>query len=167
MAAAAAIFLVIVLLILLGVNMRRGLNHDEHQFIASGVLLARQGLLPYRDFPYFHVPLLTLIYAALFQMSDYLLLSARWFSVAASWSMVTLLLAVALFWLHNLSRWTRLVTGMATVLLLISTPSFLHASGRAWNHDLRFCLVWRRQCWLATGWRAIAAPLAGWQPPGC
>jgi hypothetical protein len=59
--AAGAALLVGALLLLWGLNMRRGLNHDEHQFVASGALLARNGLLPYRDFVYFHVPLLSLV----------------------------------------------------------------------------------------------------------
>jgi hypothetical protein len=67
LATVVALFLVEVLLLVAGVNLRRGLNHDEHQFVASGVLLARQGLLPYRDFPYFHVPLLSVIYARSFR----------------------------------------------------------------------------------------------------
>ena len=75
-------FFLVVGLLLLGLNMRRGLNHDEHQFVAGATLVARNSLLPYRDFPYFHVPLLSLIYALLFQSWDRLLLTARVFSVA-------------------------------------------------------------------------------------
>ena len=170
LAAAAVIFLAAVLLLLLGVNLRRGLNHDEHQFVASGALIARQGLLPYRDFPYFHVPLLSLIYAALFQVSDYLLLSARLFAVATSWLMTVLLAVAALRWLRNLVWWGRLVAGMATVLLLISTPNFLHASGRAWNQDLPVLLSMAAAVlvveWLArrggsVGWIAGAGLLVG------
>ena len=31
-------------------------NHDEDQFITSARLLLDEGLLPYRDYPYFHTP---------------------------------------------------------------------------------------------------------------
>ena len=55
----AALVLALLLVLVWGLNMRRGLNHDEHQFVASGALIARDGLLPYRDFPYFHVPTLS------------------------------------------------------------------------------------------------------------
>jgi hypothetical protein len=54
-AAVAGIVLVVLFALLFGLNMRRGLNHDEHQFVGSAVLLARAGLLPYADFAYFHV----------------------------------------------------------------------------------------------------------------
>ena len=48
--AAGLVLLAAAFVLLWGLNMRRGLNHDEHQFVASGALLARAGLLPYRDF---------------------------------------------------------------------------------------------------------------------
>ena len=60
--------------IVLGVAMTKGLNHDEHQHIAAGALIAREGLLPYMDFPHFHTPYLAFIYAALFRVTDHLLI---------------------------------------------------------------------------------------------
>src|SRR3954465_6272029 len=61
---AAAVFLLVGGLLFLAA-MDRDLNHDEHQFIAPGVLISREGLLPYRDFPMFHLPNLAFIYAGL------------------------------------------------------------------------------------------------------
>src|SRR5947208_16083415 len=57
------------LLLLLGLftrAMTRELNRDEGQFIAAGALLARYVYLPYRDYPYFHLPKLAFLLAALF-----------------------------------------------------------------------------------------------------
>src|SRR5437588_10084188 len=71
----------LILLVLCAIAMSRGLNVDEHQFVASGALLAREGFLPYRDYPFFHTPNLPLVYALLFRGTDYLLLSARLLSV--------------------------------------------------------------------------------------
>ncbi len=139
-----------VVLLLWGLNMRRGLNHDEHQFVASAALIAREGLLPYRDFAYFHVPTLSLIYAFLFQFTPYLLLAARSFSVVCSGLLLALLLLVAFAWLPNFSPGQRLLSGFVAVALLIAAPSFIHASGRAWNHDLPVLLT------------AAAACLQGW-----
>src|SRR5207248_10562117 len=56
----------LVLALVLTLGMTKRLDHDEHQFISSAVLLARDGLLPYRDYPYFHMPYLIAVYAALF-----------------------------------------------------------------------------------------------------
>src|SRR5829696_8613130 len=93
---AAVIFLGAALVLVWGLNMRRGLNHDEHQFVASAALIARNGLLPYRDFPYFHVPTLSFLYTLLFGATDYLLLSARSFSILCSWLTLVLIFAAAL-----------------------------------------------------------------------
>src|SRR5437868_2817504 len=76
-----SLFLLMVGLLLLGLSMTKRLDHDEHQFIASGVLWARRGLLPYRDYPYFHMPYMVFVYGLLFKLSDHLLLVARVFTV--------------------------------------------------------------------------------------
>jgi hypothetical protein len=140
-AAAVLLLFALVFVLVWGLNMRRGLNHDEHQFVASAALIARDGLLPYRDFPYFHVPTLSFIYAALFGATDYLLLAARAFSIVCSWLTLALIFAAAVAWLRQPSLALRLGIGAAAVLLLMTTPSFLHASGRAWNHDFPILLT--------------------------
>ena len=157
----SAILLLLVLLLLLGLNMRRGLNHDEEQFIASGQLIATVGALPYVDFPYFHVPGLSLIYAAIFRFSPYLLLSARLFSVLCAWLMIGLLFSITLIELRSQAIWVRLGTAIGLVLLLMGSPIFVYTSGRAWNHDLPMLLtvgaLWllmraaRPRAWLLCG----------------
>lgn len=127
--------------LLLGLNMRRGLNHDEHQFVASAVLMARYGLIPYADFPYFHVPTQTLLNAALFTMFDRFLLTARLTSVVSGW-----LSLVLLFWLGwtyaPFERiWARFGYALAGIVTLMAAPIFVHTSGRAWNHDLPMLLT--------------------------
>ena len=136
-----ALVLALLFVLVWGLNMRRGLNHDEHQFVASGALIAREGLLPYRDFPYFHVPALSFLYALLFRATDYLLLAARSFSILCSWLTLVLIFGAALAWLRHQPAWWRVAIGAATVVLLMTTPSFLHASGRAWNHDFPILLT--------------------------
>ncbi len=137
----SALFLLVVLLLLVGLNMRRGLNHDENQFVASGQLIATMGALPYLDFPYFHVPGLSLIYAAIFRFSPQLLLSARLFSVLCAWLMIGLIFGIALVELRSQAIWVRLSAAMGLTLLLIASPIFIYTSGRAWNHDLPMLLA--------------------------
>lgn len=130
-----------VLLLLFGLNMRRGLNHDEQQFVASGVLLARYGLRPYADFAYFHVPAQTLLYGLLFRLFDQFLLTARVTSVLAGWLSLALILLLAVAYAPFRKAWSRLGFGAALLLLLLATPLFVHTSGRAWNHDLPLLLT--------------------------
>ncbi len=137
----SALFLLVILLLLVGLNMRRGLNHDEEQFIASGQLIATLGTLPYLDFPYFHVPGLSLIYAAIFRFSPYLLLSARLFSVLCAWLMIGLLFGITLVELRSQAIWVRASAAIGLTLLLIASPIFIYTSGRAWNHDLPMLLT--------------------------
>ena len=154
----SALFLFMTLLLLVGMNMRRGLNHDEYQFVVSGHLMATTGLLPYRDFPYFHVPGLSLLYAGLFQFTPRLLLSARLLSVFFGWSLLVLLWVLTLVELRRERLWVRLTAATGVLLLLIAAPIFIYTSGRAWNHDLPMLLTIGALWVFDRAWRA--------DPPG-
>ncbi len=179
LAAAAAVG--IAALLLFALSMRRGLNHDEHQFVAGAALLAREGLLPYRDFAWFHMPTLLFLYAALFRLSDQLLLTARALSVAGAAASGALLLGVALRAPRSappasaraaVSPALRLGIGALVLLLLITSAAYLHAAGRAWNHDLPIALALaatlalvrapgQREMGRALVWSALAGLLLG------
>ena len=138
------------LLVLCAIAMSRGLNVDEHQFVASGALLAREGFLPYRDYPFFHTPNLPLVYALLFRGADYLLLSARLLSVLC-----------AFLGLISRTMWRSLsghsgtfqvfITGSAAILLF-SNPVVHYSCWRAWNHPLATLLATTAVLCL---WRAL------------
>jgi hypothetical protein len=130
----------VLFLLLLGLNMRRGLNHDEHQFVASGKLVA-QGLLPYVDFPYFHAPTLALLYGLLFERFPALLLAARQLSIFCAWLSTVVLFLVA-YWRARSHAWLlRLLYAVGVALLWVGSPLFVYTSGRAWNHDLPLLLA--------------------------
>src|SRR5205807_7434201 len=75
----AILFFLVAVALTFSLSVGRELDIDEHGFIASGALMARNGLLPYRDYHYNHMPTEVMIYAALFRLSDHLLLVARSF----------------------------------------------------------------------------------------
>jgi hypothetical protein len=131
-----ALFFVLLIAAELLLVFGKALDHDEHQFIASGVLLARRGLLPYRDYPYFHTPDLTFIYAGLFRLSDHLLLSARLFSGVCALLLSIVIFAIARRCFGGMSWAIRSLLSVGVVLLCIANPLFTQTSGRAWNHDL-------------------------------
>jgi hypothetical protein len=114
----------------------RGLNHDEHQFVAAGVLFAKTNLLPYRDYPYFHVPLQPLIYGWLYQWTDSYLFTARIVSMMAGWAIHITLFFVAWFHYRAYPLLWRFLTTAALSLLLLFTPLLIYTSGTAWNHEL-------------------------------
>lgn len=121
--------------VLTGVAMSRALNHDEHSFIAAGVLLARDGLLPYRDYPYFHLPTLVFVYAAIFKVTNHLLLGARGFNVAAALALLIAVFCMSMRALREREYYLRLGVSMAITLLLFTNPLFRYTEGLAWNHD--------------------------------
>ncbi len=112
-------------------------DHDEHQFVASAALLARRGLLPYRDYPYLHTPYLVFFDAAVFRLegsSARLLLTARLLSAACGIATV-MLLAAAVQSLYRDHSTTKRWATIAAVLLLLTNPLFTAVIGLAWNHD--------------------------------
>lgn len=123
-------------LLLFARGMDRDLNHDEHQFLAPGALLQRQGAVPYRDYPMFHVPNLTYIYGSLLQFTDYYVLAAKMLSVVAS---IVVLGVIATRSVRSnpfgSSRWAAPIA-IAIAALLLTDPLFLWTSGKTWNHEI-------------------------------
>ena len=137
----------------------RGLNIDEHGFVATGALLLREGSLPFRDYPWFHTPNLTFLYALTFSLSDHLLLSARVVSVICTWIMLVLIAAVASRQLASSPPRSRWLLSLGAALLLFSNPLTRYTCWRAWNHPAAVLL--------ATGavvclWRGAAATRGRW-----
>ena len=148
----------LMLLVLCAIAMSRGLNVDEHQFVASGALLAREGFLPYRDYPFFHTPNLPLVYALLFRGTDYLLLSARLLSVLCAF--LGLIFISRAMWrsLSGHSGTFRVfITGSAAILFF-SNPVVLYSCWRAWNHPLATLLATTAVLSL---WRALDGRKSG------
>lgn len=125
--------------------MLRELNHDENYFVASGKLLADQGLLPYRDFPYSHLPNLAFVYALIFKITDRLLFAARVFSVICAnlllWILFGLIYRLFSREQHWLPQPLRFLLAASGVLFLAANPLFSYTSGLAWSHDLPVLLL--------------------------
>ena len=140
------------LLVLCAIAMSRGLNVDEHQFVASGALLAREGFLPYRDYPFFHTPNLPLVYALLFRGADYLLLSARLLSVLCAF--LGLIFISCTMWrsLSGHSGTFRVFITASAAILFFSNPVVRYSCWRAWNHPLATLLATTAVLCL---WRAL------------
>jgi 4-amino-4-deoxy-L-arabinose transferase-like glycosyltransferase len=141
MRGAAVLLLALLFLLLLGLNMGRELNHDEHQFIAGAALIARNGLTPYQDFAFFHVPLQIYLYALLYTLFDTLLLSSRLLSVFFGWLTVVLVFAYAWQRERTSVSWSRWRFSALAALWMAALPLFTYTSGRAWNHDLPLFLM--------------------------
>jgi hypothetical protein len=137
----ASKYLLLVILLAAGVllfarAMDRDLNHDEHQFLAPGALLVRQGVLPYRDYPLFHVPNLTYIYGSLLRITDHYVLGAKILSVLSSFAVLGMILMRATRRSpFGSPSWT-VPIGVALAVLLITDPLFLWTAGKTWNHEL-------------------------------
>jgi hypothetical protein len=154
-----------IFLLLLGLALFKHLDHDEHQFIASGALLAREGLLPYRDYPYFHVPNLAYVYALLDRVSPWLLLNARIFNCACSAATLSILFALTYRWYLSRSKTIAFAAASLLVAAVMTNPIVEFTTGKAWNHDLPVLLtllsllaLWRWHASLATSalWAATA-----------
>ena len=119
--------------------MSRGLNHDEHQHIAAGMLWAREGLMPYRDYPHFHTPYLAFVYGELFRWTAHPLLVARAFSALCATGIVALVGLVAFAEMRGARAAWRAALG--AVALCLCSAVFTHTTGRAWNQEPALLLV--------------------------
>ncbi len=112
------------------------LNHDENQFVASAVLYAEKNLIPYADYPYFHMPYLVFIYGFIFKFFNYLLLSSRMVSVISGLLtlIVVFLTGLRVFSEYGYIRSSLIAMGFS--LILLNNPLFIYACGHSWNHSL-------------------------------
>ncbi len=110
-------------------------SHDEHQHIAAGVLLARDGLLPYRDFAYFHVPYLVYVYGLLFALTDHYLLASRVFSAVCAALTCGAIAGAAWALFADRSWLQRSLVSIGALAVLISTPLFYDTVGHSWNQE--------------------------------
>ena len=74
--------LALLALIIFMMAMTTGLNHDEHQYIVGGKLFS-DGVWPYRDFRYIHMPLLPLLYSFIYMVTDQMIGGARLLNAVA------------------------------------------------------------------------------------
>jgi hypothetical protein len=137
----AAALLGAMLLLMFARAMRLTLNHDEHLFVASGALFARRGLLPYRDYLYIPVPNLVFLYAAVFMLTDHLLLAARSVSVVSGWLLLVLVFITAWGAHRGEVARERFILAAAATGLLFASPSFIYVNGRPWNNDASMLLA--------------------------
>jgi 4-amino-4-deoxy-L-arabinose transferase-like glycosyltransferase len=116
-------------------------NHDEHQFVASGEVLAGHGLIPYRDYAYFHLPNLIFVYALLYRFTEYKLLAARLFSVLCITGVAGMLYIFSLDVFKKLSSTTGHWVGAGAALLFVANPLVAYIGSFAWNHNLSMLLA--------------------------
>lgn len=152
----------------IGLAMTRGISHDEYQHLAAGALWAREGMLPYRDFPVLHMPYLAAIYGVLFQFTDHTVLAARGFAALCSAVIVALLGMIAFRRLSVRGPAIAWGAAFATTALCLSSDMFTQGAGRAWNQEpallaaLAAYLAWERG--LESGrrsWLVFAGGLLG------
>jgi len=120
---------------LLATAVGRPMIHDEHQFVAPGALLSQRGLLPFVDYPYFHMPYLPLLYGGVFVFTDQLLLGARLVSAGFAIALAALLVQQAWRVFDCCAPLLRAALAAAALFLLVDNPLFRQADGLTWNHD--------------------------------
>jgi len=156
-AIAAALGLLLVAMFAHGMGVR--LNHDEQQFVAAGRVLELHGELPYRDFPFFHTPLLVWIDAAVDSCTDYLLLAGRGLSVAFGWISLCVIFGMGLALLRRSIPPTRWGLSFAVCCLLFVNPVFAYAYFRAWNQSLPLLFMLLA---IVCQWRGATSGKGGW-----
>jgi hypothetical protein len=170
-AVAGALFCLAAAALAVGKSLDRGLNHDEHQFVAPALFFLREGWLPYRDFPLFHMPDLVFLYAGAAALFENGFLGIRLScGLAAGLTLWMLYAAVARSGGGGgRAAWKFVAAGGIGLLLLLGSPVFVIASGLSWNHDwpafftvaavLSAAVACQSE--MAVGWVALAGLFAG------
>jgi 4-amino-4-deoxy-L-arabinose transferase-like glycosyltransferase len=152
---AVVVLLALVALVLIfGKGIASSLNHDEEQFVGPAAMVAQHGMLPYRDFPLFHMPNVTFAYA-LFYKLPMPFFWARLLNILCGFATVCIVFAYACGKLRAWTPGTRLAAAAGAAALLMFAPVFAAANGRTWNHDVPML------CSMAAIWMHITAARGG------
>src|SRR5512139_353299 len=109
---------------------RADYSHDEDQFITSARLLLDEGLLPYRDYPYFHTPYLVFVYALLFAITgDHNLLVSRLTSAVCATASVMLIFWIVLSFFRRHPWKLRYLAALAITFLYLPNPLLAATAG--------------------------------------
>ncbi len=137
------LFYLFILAIILSRAVSSGINHDENQFITPGQLLIEQGLLPYRDYPYTHMPYAIPFYALAASVSQFDYLAARLLGVLTWLACIAALVAIFRLIDRKLARppgdgrtWASLLGEFALVSVLVDLRLSVFLQGSALNHML-------------------------------
>lgn len=116
--------------------MLTGFSHDEVQFVASAQTLAKYHLLPYRDYPFLHMPYQIFINALIVPLTEYHFLALRLLSSFFSW----LTIAVGIIFIErynqNASTPIRFLIMVLGIHLYLTNTAFVSLDGRALNHTV-------------------------------
>jgi hypothetical protein len=112
------------------------LNNDEYQFVAGGELLAERGLLPYRDYPFLHMPYMLLANALVFGPTEYDFLAARLLTAVCGLASAALLFHFVFRLLDGKGKHFQSTLACVSVILFVLNNAYIDANGRALNHAL-------------------------------
>ena len=127
-------FFLLVFSVLFSRAMLTSLNHDEYQFVAGGQLLVERGLLPYRDYPFLHMPYMIALNALVFKLTEYDFLAARLLTAIGGGVSAGFVFLNIYRFSAGASKTLRYVLGCVAVLLFIMNTAYIDANGRALNH---------------------------------
>lgn len=137
------LFYLAILVLLISRTVSANISHDENQFIAPGQLLAYDGMLPYVDYPYTHMPYAIPLYALSAWLWDYDLLAGRLLSTITWLGCLLLMVAIS----RDLRRdpgmraggspaWVQLLWEFALVYAFVHHVAMHFVLRAALNHSL-------------------------------
>ena len=136
-------FYAAILALILSRAVSSGINHDENQFISPGQLLADQGLLPYRDYPYTHMPYAIPFYALAVSISKFDYLATRLLGVLTWMGCIAAVVAIFHLTGRYLSKsdswdvsWAALLGEFGLVIVFVYHPLAVFLQGSPLNHML-------------------------------
>ncbi len=130
------LFFLFIFSLLFSRAMTTTLNHDEYQFVAGGELLAERGLLPYRDYPFLHMPYMVFANALVSRLTEIDFLAARLLTAACGLASAGLLFHFVFRLLEGKGKLVQSALACISVFLFVLNQAYIDANGRALNHAL-------------------------------
>jgi hypothetical protein len=111
-------------------SMQNAADHDDNPYIAAAKMTAEEGLLPYRDYRFIHMPYYVFVYSLIFKFTISLTLVSRIISLLSFFTVLIMVFQTLQKSLAGRNQIFKFLIGASAVLFIIHNPIVKFAFAR-------------------------------------
>lgn len=111
-------------------SMQNTADHDDNPYIAAAKITAEEGLLPYKDYRFIHMPYFVFVYSLVFKFTSSITLITRIISFLSFYTILILLFHTVQRSLHGRNQIFKFLIGASAIFFIIHNPIVKYAFAR-------------------------------------
>ena len=120
-------------------SMQNAADHDDNPYIAAAKLTAEEGLIPYKDYRFIHMPYYVFVYSLIFKFTSSITFVSRIISLLSFYILLILVFNTLQKSLHGRNQIFKFLIGASALLFIIYNPIVKYAFAR-FTYDIPLLL---------------------------